>query len=211
MADINLSDILSTTTGTTTNISPSTPATDAALDLHPSTGAIQSSINFYQDDGTTLVAGMTATAAGGLNIYSPVNLSLQGLYWPASDGIAGQVLTTDGAGNLSWQSGANNILNTSILASLTSTIDSVSVTNLKSVKWLVTVENVTLSKITSYEVLAHNRFGTSVDYNIYSRIGNNNLRHGVAVVIAGGFMNLNITNNEIHTINVSINKIIIGG
>jgi len=213
-ADIDLSDILSTTTGHVTNISPSAPATDAKLDLHPSVGAVTSSINFYRDDGIDLLSSIINTELGGMNISSTVSLQLQGLVWPSADGLDGQVLSTDGAGILGWVDPVNvddKVLDVNIHAGAMGVVDSVPVANLKSVKWIVTIENQALSKVVTFEILAQNKFGVGVDYSVYSRIGDRSVRHKASVAIDGGFMQLSITNEGSHPYGVSAHKIILGG
>lgn len=49
-------------------------------------------------------------------------ISLDGVFWPAADGTNGQVLTTDGAGNLSWGTGVSSLSSRSQFAVTTSSI-----------------------------------------------------------------------------------------
>lgn len=75
---------------------------------HTATGAT-TAFNMFPDpvafdlttnDGAGLVSGISASTGNILNI---LNNGLTWI-WPTTDGTTGQVLTTDGAGNLSWTS-----------------------------------------------------------------------------------------------------------
>ena len=71
------------------------------------------STNDYLNVGNLIYGDMSVNKRVGINQSSPtatldVNGSFKasGLAYPTSDGTSGQVLTTDGAGNLSWGSGS---------------------------------------------------------------------------------------------------------
>lgn len=76
--------------------------------------AISAGANFLAQaaaDATVQSTGATARLAGvGSTVEAGADLVLNGgtdaLIWPATDGTAGQILTTDGAGNLSWAASA---------------------------------------------------------------------------------------------------------
>ncbi|NJO61607.1 MAG: hypothetical protein HC836_26170 [Richelia sp. RM2_1_2] len=82
--------------------------------LDPVTLTVPLSATFLSTSGGTLTGNLTMAA--GTQITSPTNqnltlnangsgrLVLDGVSWPAADGTNGQVLTTNGAGNLSWSS-----------------------------------------------------------------------------------------------------------
>jgi len=67
-------------------------------------------VNYLQLNNAVIGNGPTLTADGddadiNLNITAKGtgNIVLDGQVWPNSDGTADQVLTTDGSGNLSWE------------------------------------------------------------------------------------------------------------
>ena len=57
---------------------------------------------------TIAVGKMTHTSLNEIDLQAPT-LTLKSNVWPLSDGTAGQVITTDGAGTLSWSSAGSNI------------------------------------------------------------------------------------------------------
>jgi hypothetical protein len=62
------------------------------------TGATPNGFLDVQGEDTVRLLGSAATVSVGSNVV------IDGLNWPTSDGTSGQVLTTDGATNLSWAS-----------------------------------------------------------------------------------------------------------
>ena len=105
-----------------------------------------------------------------------------------------------------------NILDTVIGAGNTVAVDGLSVTNLKSMKWIVTIEHPgpaspLTPEIVSFEVLGLNKSGVDADHTVYARIGDKKIKYDVDVAIALGLMNLNITNNESDILNVCVTRI----
>lgn len=82
----------------------------------------------------------------------------------------------------------------------------------KSVKWIVQVEDAVNTSIVTFELLALNKFGVSVDHVVYAKIGDFSIQFTIDVTIdnitspAGG-MNLEVTNNESHDIAVTATRI----
>lgn len=208
---LNLSDVLSTVTGNNTNITPTELNQDAILHLHPSAGAEQSNINFFEDDGLTLLASIVSNTTTGFEISSESTLSLQGLIWPNVDGNSGQVLTTDGIGNLSWQDqtgGSGNYTSKDNTLTPTNTFtDIFSSTGIKSVKWIITIEDLINSKMRCFEVLAMNKFGTAAQHNVGTLLGDRNIDYSFDVTISGGNFMLQITNNESNDLKISVLRI----
>jgi hypothetical protein len=81
----------------------------SAIITAPGSGA---DINLIPDNGGEVIFGNTGAPAvlstdvgQSLYIDPDVDLILLGQTWPSTDGTAGQVLSTDGSGNLSWITG----------------------------------------------------------------------------------------------------------
>jgi hypothetical protein len=106
-------------------------------------------------------------------------------------------------------SGSGDFTNISadIGAGNTVSVDGYTTTGLKAMKWLVTIEDTTDTKIVSFEVYAVNKFGVDASHTIYARIGDRNIQYNTDVVISGGFMNLSITNNEAHQLSVYASRV----
>lgn len=86
-------------------------------------------------------------------------------------------------------------------------IDGLSTTDMKSMKWIVTIEDITESRIRSFEVLGVNKFGIDADHNVYGKVGDRKIKYKVGVAITAGIMNLNITNNETHSLSVCATRV----
>jgi len=90
-----------------------------------------------------------------------------------------------------------------ISASSSAVIDSVPAVNNRSLKWIITINDDTNSTITSYEILAVNRFNVDMRHTMYARVGDF-IDHGVNVQINAGNIELNIKNNETNIINIHV-------
>jgi len=110
------------------------------------------------------------------NLTSSVNLVL-----PGSIGSAGQVLTTDGSGNLSWQSQSNK--NVLVYSNTEITRDSADPS-----EWIFFNYTIPANTIENGDVIEISGYGTSNDpplggsgqiFNIYAYIGNNELTYAV--------------------------------
>lgn len=90
-----------------------------------------------------------------------------------------------------------------VSASSTTVIDEVVAVNNYSVKWILTIVDNTNTKMTSYEILAVNKFNSTINHNMSGRVGDL-IFHGVNVVLNAGNIQLIITNNETNNIEVSL-------
>jgi len=77
---------------------PPTPTAGDLFPLDPGT----SGVTQWQYDGVKWVAVPTTISLG-----SPKQGAFNDYQWPATDGVAGRQLTTDGAGNLTWSGEAD--------------------------------------------------------------------------------------------------------
>lgn len=93
-----------------------------------------------------------------------------------------------------------------IISGTTGIVDSLSVVDWGSVKWLVVISNSDNTKIKSYEIHGCHEFGLNPDFNIYAIMGDKIL-HSLNTVINGGNLELQITNNEPLDIVVYITRI----
>jgi hypothetical protein len=108
-------DPVPSSTATITTPDPLTISSDDSLTL---TSGAALSLSSGTSIGLAATTTMSMTATGDLTINSTggdLNLGtlgnplvIGGLTWPDADGTDGQFLTTDGAGNLSWQTGAGS-------------------------------------------------------------------------------------------------------
>jgi hypothetical protein len=69
----------------------------------------------------------------------------------------------------------------------------------RTTKWVVLVEDRTVSSRLSFEVLATNQFNNSVEYTVYARTGNAGAQVITSVVLSGSSVQLSVTNNELNT------------
>lgn len=85
-------------------------------------------------------------------------------------------------------------------------IDSLSMNNNYSVKWIVTlIDNINL-KTNVFEILAINKFNTSINHSINHKIGDH-INHSLNSQLNLGNIELIITNNEINNITCSVIRI----
>lgn len=108
------------------------------------------------------------------------DIVLDGQNWPQADGASDQVLTTDGAGQLSWQDAAqpeNQVVqtSTSVSAATETTIDSVLVDDALAVEWSVAVHENTGTDVEMVTVHAvHNGVNgadaASVDFSEFAQL-----------------------------------------
>jgi hypothetical protein len=77
---------------------PSTPTTGQKFPVNPGT----SGVSQWEYDGVKWVTVPTTVSLG-----SPKQGAFNDYQWPATDGLAGRQLTTDGAGNLTWSGEAD--------------------------------------------------------------------------------------------------------
>jgi len=77
---------------------PDTPVLNELFPVDPGT----SGVTQYQWDGTKWNAVLSAISLGTAN-----QGAFNAYQWPATDGLAGRQLTTDGAGNLTWSGEAD--------------------------------------------------------------------------------------------------------
>lgn len=82
-------------------------------------------------------------------------------------------------------------------------VDSCSLANNYSVKWIVTILDNTNSKTMIYELLALNKFGVSIDYVPYAFMGDD-INHDFDVQINAGNIEFTITNNESDDIEINV-------
>jgi len=76
----------------------------------------------------------------------------------------------------------------------------------KTVKWIIEIIDQTNSKISSYEILAINQFGTIVTFNKYGIVGDK-IKHKPEAISNGVNIDLMITNNELINIDYKITKL----
>lgn len=76
----------------------------------------------------------------------------------------------------------------------------------RTTKWAVLVEDRALSTRLSFEVLATNQFGSSVEYMVYARVGNVGAQVVTSAVLSGGQVQLVVVNNEPNTQFVSFTR-----
>jgi hypothetical protein len=88
--------------------------------------------------------------------------------------------------------------NVAVNAAQTIFVDAIPLTGLKSAKWIVTIEDAANSKVSTFEVLGLNKFGSSAEHTLYARIGDKGMQYKVDVVISGGNLNLEIENSSIN-------------
>lgn len=88
----------------------------------------------------------------------------------------------------------------------TVTVDSIDTAISKTVKWLIEIIDLTNSKISSYELLATNGFGTVVSFNKYGMVGDK-IKHLPEAISNGVNINLQITNNELINIDYKITRL----
>lgn len=93
-----------------------------------------------------------------------------------------------------------------IPASSSSVIDSLPAINNYSVKWIITLIDSVNSKTNTSEILAINKFNTSVSHNSSSRVGDH-IAHGINVQLNAGNIELILLNNETNNIMVSVVRI----
>lgn len=79
----------------------------------------------------------------------------------------------------------------------------------RSVKYVVLVEDRNLATRLSFEILATNQFGNSVEYTVYSRVGNVGAQVRVEALLLDGGVSLSVTNNELNTQFVSFTRSIL--
>jgi len=85
-------------------------------------------------------------------------------------------------------------------------VDDVESINNYSIKWIVTIVDTVASKTMVCEILAINKFNTTMSHNVYGIVGDF-IAHGVNVQLNLGKIQLVIMNNETHNIEVSIVRI----
>lgn len=93
-----------------------------------------------------------------------------------------------------------------VAANDTAVIDEIVAANNFSIKWILTIVDNTNSKISTYEILAVNKFNLSISHNSSSRVGDLIL-HGTDVELNSGNIQLILTNNESNDIEISLVRI----
>lgn len=125
-----------------------------------------------------------------------------------------KVILTDLESRVDAAGGDSNVINTiiaasvwkkinvSALASSTTTLDSVSVNDFKTLKYIVSVRDNANNKTGTFEINIKNENGSLTD-TVFAKLSGG-INFAVNVINDAGFMKLNITNNEV--VNLAINS-----
>ena len=101
-----------------------------------------------------------------------------------------------------WEIASSKTIITSVLTTATTNCDSISGTIYRTVKWAVSLTDITGAKYAAVEILA-NHDGTDVVFNESSIFGDA-IDYAIDVQISGGNILLKVTNNEVNSLTVSV-------
>lgn len=93
-----------------------------------------------------------------------------------------------------------------LLSGIINEIDLLDVNDVNTIKWIIELMDTTNEKILSFEILAINKFNTSIGYNKYAIIGDK-IDHILDISINSGFISLTIINNEIPDVTYKVMRI----
>lgn len=135
---------------------------------------------------------ISSTAGNDLTLMPSVgnDLYLRSNKWPYNDGSAGQVLTTDGSGNLSWQNQTITKDLTTTTTTANQVVDSISASAYRTVKYLVQVSSG--ADFQTSEILAIHD-GTTVSVTEYGTLMTAGSIASFDINISSGNLQLTVT------------------
>jgi len=165
--------------------------------------------------GNLRVSGNIVDTTGNLGISTTSNgnilitpngtgyISLSGLKWPTSDGVANNVLKTDGAGNLSWGVGGGG--GTTAIYVKTYYWKGALVENVGSLRHYVPVATATINTINAYlttagltqSTMVVKKNGTTVNTITFAANATSNLQSGLSIAITSAdYLTVDITQSS---------------
>lgn len=160
-------------------------------------------ISSYTEDSRVLTATGDAFISGDLRVVGVTTLS--GLTYPTTDGLSGQVLTTDGLGNLTFQDTVSSASTT------TSSTSQIPISTFSAATYLSAIYNIQITKNTEVHFttlnLIHN--GTSVFLTEYGTIISSNNLATFDSDISGGDVRILATPSSSENTTFKFNKILI--